>query len=170
MRMIQMVGQMFLIGLCCFALTGQAVADQLADARNSGLAGDWAKAAKLYRLLAEQGNVEAQINLGLMYEQGLGVLQDYKQAVKWQRLAAEQGDFHGQLSLGVMYKIGEGVPQNYVLAHMWTNIAATNGNVIGSRNFIVEQRDDIAKHMTAKQIAEAQELARKCTANKFKGC
>jgi hypothetical protein len=33
-----------------------------------------------------------------------------------------------------------------------------------------QQRDLIAKSMTAQQIAEAKELARKCTANEYKGC
>lgn len=31
MRMIQMVGQVFLIGWCCFAVTGQAIAGSLTE-------------------------------------------------------------------------------------------------------------------------------------------
>ena len=33
----------------------------------------------------------AQVNLGVMYDNGEGVLQDDKEAVKWYRKAAEQG-------------------------------------------------------------------------------
>ena len=40
---------------------------------------------------AEQGDADAQFNLGVMYETGGGVLQDYAEAVRWYRLAAEQG-------------------------------------------------------------------------------
>jgi len=34
------------------------------------------------RVRAEQGDASAQFNLGLMYKNGLGVLQDYKESVK----------------------------------------------------------------------------------------
>ena len=40
------------------------------------------------------------MNLGVMYQNGLGVLQDYKETVKWFRLAAEQGEAQSQLNLG----------------------------------------------------------------------
>ena len=39
---------------------------------------------------AEQGLVQAQYNLGDMYEQGQGVRQDYAEAFRWYRKAAEQ--------------------------------------------------------------------------------
>ena len=63
--------------------------------------------------LAEAGYDVAQFNLGVMYDNGQGVLQDYKEAVKWYRLAAEQGYADAQYNLGVMYDNGEGVPQDY---------------------------------------------------------
>lgn len=44
-----------------------------------------------YRLAEEQGDVNAQCNLGNMYSNGQGVPQDYAEAVKWYRLAADQG-------------------------------------------------------------------------------
>ena len=40
---------------------------------------------------AEQGNAQAQFNLGWMYANGEGVRQDPVQAVQWYRKAAEQG-------------------------------------------------------------------------------
>jgi TPR repeat protein len=45
----------------------------------------------LYRLAAEQGDAEAQVNLGLKYSRGEGVVQE-REAVKWYRLAADKGD------------------------------------------------------------------------------
>jgi len=42
-------------------------------------------------LAAEQGDADAQYNLGWMYVKGEGVPQNYKTAVKWYTLAAEQG-------------------------------------------------------------------------------
>ena len=55
------------------------------------------------RQAADQGDAEAQYNLGLMYDNGEGVLQDDAEAVKWYRLAAEQGRADAQLLLGNMY-------------------------------------------------------------------
>ena len=49
--------------------------------------GDYAKALKEFRPLAEQGDTSAQHILGLMYGNGQGVPQDYAKAVKWHRLA-----------------------------------------------------------------------------------
>ncbi len=40
---------------------------------------------------AERGDIDAQYNLGLMYENGNGVAKDEAKAIKWYRKAAEQG-------------------------------------------------------------------------------
>ena len=52
--------------------------------------GDYATAAKWYRLAGEQGHVAAQLFLGLMYDEGQGVPQDYVEAAKWFRKAADR--------------------------------------------------------------------------------
>ena len=62
------------------------------------------------RRQAEQGDAEAQSNLGSMYATGRGVPQDEAEAVRWYRLAAEQGLAVGQSNLGSMYAEGRGVP------------------------------------------------------------
>ena len=74
--------------------------------------GDYETAFRVFFRLAEQGNADAQHNLGVMYETGLGVSENDKKAVKWYRLAAEQGHAAAQYSLGVMYQTGEGVPED----------------------------------------------------------
>ncbi len=116
--------------------------------------GDYATAIQIFRQLADQGNTEAQLILGNMYKDGIGVMQDYKEAVKWYRKAAEQGNTDGQYSIGDMYSQGRGVPQDYVLAHMWYNLAAAKFNSRSRR-----ARDNVAKMMSTEQIAEAQKLA-----------
>jgi TPR repeat protein len=77
--------------------------------------------------LAESGNVEAQFNLGLMFDQGQGVPQNYTEAAKWYRKAAEQGHADAQYFLGTMYIQGQGVPQNYTEATTWLKKAAEQG-------------------------------------------
>ncbi|MEZ9519471.1 cobalamin biosynthesis protein CobT, partial [Vibrio splendidus] len=76
---------------------------------------------------AEQGDVRAQTNLGIMYVNGEGVLQDDKQAVYWYRKAAEQGDARAQSNLGVMYANGEGVLHDDKQAVYWYRKAAEQG-------------------------------------------
>ena len=76
---------------------------------------------------AESGDAEAQLNLGVMYNNGEGVPQDYAEALKWFRLAADQGYAIAQNNLGVMYESGEGVPQDYAEALKWYRLAADQG-------------------------------------------
>ncbi len=47
---------------------------------------------KWYRLAADQGDADAQTDLGLMYGLGQGVPQDYALAHMWWNIAAAQGD------------------------------------------------------------------------------
>ncbi len=109
-----------------------------------------------FRKAAEQGNVEAQLQLASCYGTGEGVAnKDHSEAVKWYRKAAEQGNAEGQCGLGSYYKIGLGVPKDDVLAYMWVNLAAVSGNE-HARRF----REELEKRMTGEQIAEAQRLAR----------
>ena len=84
-----------------------------------------------YRRAAEQGNADAQVNLGLMYANGQGVRQDYTQAVQWCRRAAEQGHAGAQFNLGVMYAEGRGVRQDLALAQEWFGKACQNGDQDG---------------------------------------
>ena len=52
---------------------------------------DYATALRLIRPLAEQGDANAQYNLGVFYDNGLGVSQDRVRAYMWLNLAAMQG-------------------------------------------------------------------------------
>ena len=63
------------------------------------------------QILANQGNAEAQTNLGVMYVSGSEVSQDYAKAFEWYTKAANQGYAVAQSNLGVMYINGQGVPQ-----------------------------------------------------------
>lgn len=81
------------------------------------------------RRLAEQGEPQAQIDLGSMYQMGIGVTQDYAEAVKWFKLAAEQGDTNAQYFVGLAYYKGEGVGQDYGEAARWLQMAAEVGDV-----------------------------------------
>ena len=167
MKMLQK--QVLLVCVCFIALAGQAMADPLSDANRVYETGDYEKAAKLYDPLAKGGNAEAQYVLGMMYRAGRGVPHDYNEARKWYMLAAEQGHPIAQFYLGWIYVKGKGVPKDNIRGYMWLNIAIANASDEVKKEFIVD-RDSVAASMTAAQIAQAQKLAKKCTAKKFKGC
>ena len=50
---------------------------------------------KWYRLAAEQGDANAQFNLGAMYAFGAGVQKDYVYAHMWGNLATSNGNENG---------------------------------------------------------------------------
>ncbi len=81
--------------------------------------GNYVKAYEQFRTLAEQGNADAQWDLGTMYANGQGAPKDYAEAVKWFSKAAEQGLAGAQFNLGIMYYNGTGVPQDYAEAVKW---------------------------------------------------
>jgi TPR repeat protein len=86
--------------------------------------GDYATAVKEWRPLAEQGDVIAQYNLGLMYSTGYDIPVDDAESVSWYRLAAAQGHADAQFNLGVMYATGWGVPQDAAEAVRWYRLSA----------------------------------------------
>jgi uncharacterized protein len=125
------------ICLTLAVLLGSAGVSESADLQkglNAYNKGDYATALREWKPLAEQGNADAQFNLGQMYRRGDRVPQDYKTAVKWYRLAAEQGYAFAQYNLGVMYEKGLGVPQDYKTAVKWYKLAAKQGNAPAQYN------------------------------------
>jgi TPR repeat protein len=77
---------------------------------------------------AENGDVEAQNNLGTCYAKGEGVPKDSAEAVKWFRKVAEQGFAEAQYNLGICYDEGKGVSKDSAEAVKWYRKAAEQGN------------------------------------------
>jgi TPR repeat protein len=109
---------------CLRRMPGIGLAVALALSAGASFAGGLAGTL----VAAEQGNADAQFNLGIMYDNGEDVPQDHAEAARWYRRAAEQGHAGGQFNLGTMYAFGEGVPQNDVEAMKWYRLAANQGN------------------------------------------
>jgi len=85
-------------------------------------------ARKIWQALAERGNAEASFNLGVLYEDGLGVSQDLAQALLHYETAAVGGSFKAQYRLGLLYFTGKKVPLNKVKAKHWLTKAAAEGD------------------------------------------
>lgn len=93
-----------------------------------------AKAIHWYKKAAEQGDDEAENNLGFAYGHGLGVRIDYTKARYWFTKSAEQGNAGAQNNLGDLFYFGKGVPKNYVKANYWYKKAAKQGLVDAQNN------------------------------------
>ncbi|MDH4371691.1 MAG: sel1 repeat family protein [Nitrospira sp.] len=143
--------------------------DSIEEAEFAYDRGDYTRAARLFSPLAEQGVASAQFYLGVMHETGRGVRQDYRAALTWFRKAAAQGYAGPQNNLGLMYERGRGVRKDVVRALMWYHVAVAmlNGD---EGKAAVTRRDHLTSQMTAPQIEQAQELARRCQQSQFKTC
>ena len=79
--------------------------------------------------LARDGDADAQVSLGYMYQTGQTIEQSYSQAAYWYRAAAEQDNSLAQFALGDLYAQGLGLDQDYGAAAYWFGRAAMAGNV-----------------------------------------
>ena len=77
-------------------------ADELGDAQQLHAKHQYAQALPLFTKLANEGNVQAQSQLGEMYWYGDGMPVDLKQAESWFTKAAQAGDKKALAALAVM--------------------------------------------------------------------
>lgn len=111
------------------------------------------QALKWYSLAAKQGHGAAQCNLAVMHANGWGVPQSNEEAFKLYSLAAEQGVVAAQVNLAKMYSGGYGTDLDNVQSLKWHNIAISIGD-----NMPTGRRDDVARAMSAEELAEVAAL------------
>jgi uncharacterized protein len=110
------------------------------------------QAARLYATAAEAGHTEAAVNLGVLYQNGVGVVQDYGRALTLYEAPAAAGHARAQNNLGLLYVRGTGVVQDYERAASLFAAAAEQGLTEAMRNlgvmydngFGVPQSDELA--------------------------
>ncbi len=85
------------------------------------------KAIECFRKAAENGNANAQYEMGKWCESRQGVGENPYEAVAWYRKAAEQGNGWAQHDLANCYYHAKGVKQDYAEAFKWFQLAADNG-------------------------------------------
>ena len=86
---------------------------------NEGLrlynAGDYAQSFVKFQAASEKGSDGAMWTLGVMYQDGLGVVQDIVEAARWYRKAAEKGHADAMYTLGQLYY--EGASGSFIIDH-----------------------------------------------------
>ena len=106
---------------------GSSYAESFGEGLDAAISGNYSQALSIWRPLAQQGNMDAQMGLGNLYFNGDGVSKNYKEAAKWWRKSAEQGHSGAQFNLATLYDRGEGVLQDYKEAVKWYRLSAANG-------------------------------------------
>jgi TPR repeat protein len=91
-------------------------------------------AYKEFRAAAETGHMDSQFNLGLMYENGIGIAKDEKEAIVWYLKAAEQGSAFAQYNVAVLYENGRGTAVDFAQANEWYRKASVQGDPLAIGN------------------------------------
>jgi len=106
------------------------------------------------RKLADQGDAEAQWQMGVRYHNGEDVPQDDVQAMQWFLRAAEQGHVAAQSALGAYYWAARGVREDLSKAYFWSVIAMAQGDEISKARL-----EGLASQMTPVQVSDARQQA-----------
>ena len=120
---------LFMLAALWAGSTQWVFAQSYEEGRAAYISGEYRKAFKILKPLAEDGDSEAQKMLGIIYDYGHGVKADSEKALYWYLLSAEQGHPAVQYQVGAKYFRGDGVKQNYTEAARWWEMAANAGQV-----------------------------------------
>src|SRR6185312_2447481 len=84
------------VAFLVFTYLNGAKAGEFDDGAAAYDRGDYAAALQRWKPLADKGDAAAQIALGGLYADGLGVNQSYPDAAQWFKRAADQGNARAQ--------------------------------------------------------------------------
>jgi len=109
-----------LIALGLLSLSSLSFAGDFVDAYEAASAEEYNKAAKIWHVLAQQGNADAQFSLAMVYHSGVAGPLDEKEAVKWYQKAANNGHVQAQEYMAVAYREGWfGLDKDISQAEFW---------------------------------------------------
>ena len=127
---------------------------------------DYAQLAREIAPKAAAGIAAAQLTLAMLHETGRGIARDEAQAARWYAEAAAQGMAEARLRLGIMYAEGRGVAADKARAHLWLGLAVPALPDSALRDEAVGALVNLARRMSAAEIAEASLLARDVKGNR----
>jgi len=121
-----------IIGCSLILALSLTVAPVYADALQDGVDAykleDFQTVLEKWQPLADEGDLKAQYNLGVMYFEGYGDANNYFAAAKWFLRAAKKGHAKAQLKLGIMYYQGIGIPEDKTKAAKLFRMSAKGGD------------------------------------------
>lgn len=127
------INRMFLFALAALLLqpSGVALAQYSADASAKQ------KAIANLKQNANDGDVGAQVQMGVIYLTGDGVTKDDAEALKWFRKAADQDNPIAERYLAEMYFKGRGVEADNMESAKWLRMSADQGDPQSQYNLAV---------------------------------
>lgn len=117
-----------IVGVAALVAAGGARSDSLQAGVAAMEKGDVAEAYYYWRVLAEEGDAEAQYRIGWLYANGDGLNLDMHEAVHWWERAAGNNHADAQFALGLAFLHGEGVRKDSAEAAHWLVEAARTGH------------------------------------------
>ncbi len=99
--------------------------------------GDFETAFKIWLPLAQQADLAAMRNVGLMLREGKGTARDPKRALWFYEEAGSKGFTLAQVNAAFMHMKGDGVPKNLEAAAFWFHAASLAGSPIAEYNLAV---------------------------------
>jgi TPR repeat protein len=127
------------------------------------------KELKKFLMEAEKGDSKTQYDIGLMYQNGIGVSLDHKEAAEWFRRSAEQDDFAQFFVNVLLYDVGMDKTQDFeekakqfrllaeiglggknmtpaegnITTEKWMRLAAEHGNLYAQGNLGFMYQEDL---------------------------
>ncbi|MBX9230296.1 tetratricopeptide repeat protein [Coprococcus catus] len=120
---------------------------------------DGVKAFKYLRQAASQGHTEAQYQLSVCYDRGIGVRKSIIEAAKWCQMAAFGGHAKAQSEIGYCYEYGQGVVRNIKEAVSWYEMASAQGNIQAKNNLAFCYQKGRGVHKDVKEAIRLYEEA-----------
>ena len=111
--------------------------------------GDFDTAFKIWLPLAQQADLAAMRNVGLMLREGKGTARDPKRALWFYEEAGSKGFTLAQVNAAFMHLNGDGVPKNPEAAAFWFHAASLAGSPIAEYNLAVlyERGEGVEKNI-----------------------
>ena len=120
---------------------------------------DYSKALKYLKLAADQGDVDSQMDVGNIYEKGLGTPKDLYEAFRYYKLAADQDHEQAQSQVGEMYRNGSGITQDYNEAIKYFKLSAGKNYSMGQYNLGKMYEDGLGVEKNVNEAIKYYKLA-----------
>ena len=102
---------------------------------------------------ADEGDAQAQYELGEFYYEGKNAPRDLPQALSYFEQASLQGHAQAQYQLGLMFSRGEGVQANNIQAYIVLKMAAVNGS-----EEALDAADEVSANMKRDELEVATQV------------
>jgi len=131
--------------------------NRLAAAIEAYNRGDFATAFLGLKAEADQGDSDAEVNLGYLYARGQGVVANQIEAFHLYERSAGQGNGEGMNALGYKYQFGTGIAVDMHKAVNWYCLAVLHGNPCAMNNLALLLADG---NSVPRDVGEARNLWR----------